>query len=52
MSLKGLELIAEEKPEVDQVTSTEAVAAPAPQAVQERKPAADKKMVKPKWLKM
>ncbi|XP_076896532.1 plant UBX domain-containing protein 1-like [Bidens hawaiensis] len=53
MSLKGLELINEEvKPEVDQGTATGSVAAAAPATVQERKPAADKKMVKPKWLKM
>ncbi|XP_071694160.1 plant UBX domain-containing protein 1 [Rutidosis leptorrhynchoides] len=52
MSLKGLELIPEEKPEVNQNTTTEPVAAAAPQPVQERKPTADKKMVKPKWLKM
>ncbi|KAK9052365.1 hypothetical protein SSX86_028994 [Deinandra increscens subsp. villosa] len=53
MSLKGLELIPEQvKPEVDQATTTGSVAATAPAPVQERKPAADKKMVKPKWLKM
>ncbi|KAM0058300.1 putative plant UBX domain-containing protein [Helianthus debilis subsp. tardiflorus] len=53
MSLKGLELVPEEvKPEVDQATTTGSVAAAAPAMVQERKPAADKKMVKPKWLKM
>ncbi|KAK9052369.1 hypothetical protein SSX86_028998 [Deinandra increscens subsp. villosa] len=53
MSLKGLELIPEQvKPEVDQATTTGSVTATAPAPVQERKPAADKKMVKPKWLKM
>ncbi|KAJ0447305.1 putative UBX domain, Ubiquitin-like domain superfamily [Helianthus annuus] len=53
MSLKGLELVPEEvKHEVDQATTTGSVAATAPATVQERKPAADKKMVKPKWLKM
>ncbi|KAI3713263.1 hypothetical protein L1987_71837 [Smallanthus sonchifolius] len=53
MSLKGLELVPEQaKPEVDQATTTGSVAATAPAPVQERKPAADKKMVKPKWLKM
>ncbi|MFS8032227.1 putative UBX domain, Ubiquitin-like domain superfamily [Helianthus anomalus] len=53
MSLKGLELVPEEvKPEVYQATTTGSAAATAPATVQERKPAADKKMVKPKWLKM
>lgn len=52
MALKGLELVAEpEKPMVDQLTTAPVVAA-APPPGQERKPAADKKMVKPKWLKM
>lgn len=52
MALKGLDLIAEqEKPPVDQ-GPTEPVAVVAPPPVQERKPAADKKIVKPKWLKM
>lgn len=53
LSLKGLELIAEqEKPEVNQGTAEPTAAATAPPPVQERKPAADKKMTKPKWLKM
>ncbi|CAI9277141.1 unnamed protein product [Lactuca saligna] len=52
MALKGLELVAEpEKPTVDQLTTVPVVAA-APPSAQERKPAADKKMVKPKWLKI
>lgn len=52
MSLKGLELVTEEeKPEVNQ-GATEPVAAGGSPVVQERKPAADKKMVKPKWLRM
>ncbi|XP_024975912.1 plant UBX domain-containing protein 1-like [Cynara cardunculus var. scolymus] len=52
MLLKGLELVAEEeKPEVNQ-GATKLVAAGGSPAVQERKPAADKKMVKPKWLRM
>nr|XP_043607213.1 plant UBX domain-containing protein 1-like [Erigeron canadensis] len=53
MSLKGLELVAEqEKAEVSQATTTEPVAAAAQQPVQPRKATTDKKMVKPKWLKM
>lgn len=53
LSLKGLELIAEqEKPEVNQSTAEPTAAATAPPPVQERKTAADKKMTKPKWLKM
>ncbi|KAD3641103.1 hypothetical protein E3N88_30327 [Mikania micrantha] len=53
MSLKGMELIPEEvKLEVDQATTIGSVVATSPAPVQERKPAADKKMVKPKWLKM
>ncbi|KAL4568263.1 hypothetical protein LXL04_023871 [Taraxacum kok-saghyz] len=48
MALKGVE---QEKPMVDQGT-TEPVAVAAPPPVQERKAATDKKMVKPKWLKM
>ncbi|PWA95887.1 plant UBX domain-containing protein 1 [Artemisia annua] len=53
LSLKGLELIAEqEKPEVNQGAAEPTAAATAPPPVQERKPAADKKMTKPKWLKM
>lgn len=54
MSLRGLELIAEEvKPVVDQGTTEAVAATAAPAQVQERKPpAGDKKMVKPKWLKM
>ena len=52
MSLKGLELVAEEeKSEVNQ-GATEPVAAGGSPVVQERKPASDKKMVKPKWLRM
>ncbi|XP_024978647.1 plant UBX domain-containing protein 1-like [Cynara cardunculus var. scolymus] len=48
MSLKGLELILEQKPEPDHSAPEPSVAA-APAA---RKSAAEKKMVKPKWLKM
>ncbi|GKC65836.1 hypothetical protein Tco_1098434 [Tanacetum coccineum] len=53
MSLKGLELIAEqEKPVVNQGPVEPTAASTAPPPVQERKPATDKKMAKPKWLKM
>lgn len=53
MSIKGLELIAEEeKGEVNQGAATEPVAVGGSPAAQERKPSADKKMVKPKWLRM
>nr|GEV89400.1 plant UBX domain-containing protein 1-like [Tanacetum cinerariifolium]GEV89493.1 plant UBX domain-containing protein 1-like [Tanacetum cinerariifolium]GEW11906.1 plant UBX domain-containing protein 1-like [Tanacetum cinerariifolium]GEW47493.1 plant UBX domain-containing protein 1-like [Tanacetum cinerariifolium]GEW54135.1 plant UBX domain-containing protein 1-like [Tanacetum cinerariifolium] len=53
MSLKGLELIAEqEKPVVNQGPVEPTAASTAPPPAQERKPATDKKMAKPKWLKM
>ncbi|GJQ97120.1 hypothetical protein Tco_0008259 [Tanacetum coccineum] len=53
MSLKGLELIAEqEKPVVNQGPVEPTAASTAPPPVQEQKPATDKKMAKPKWLKM
>lgn len=52
MSLKCLELIAEEvKPEINQGTA-DPVAVAAPAQVEERKPATDKKANKPKWFKM
>ncbi|KAL8237917.1 hypothetical protein R6Q59_018998 [Mikania micrantha] len=48
MSIKGMELIPKEvKPEVDQATIVGSVAATSPAPVQEREPAADKKMVDP-----
>lgn len=51
MSLKGLDLIAEQAEPVQVAPAVqEVVESPSP-AVQERKPA-DKKTVKPKWLKM
>ncbi|KAJ9562518.1 hypothetical protein OSB04_007678 [Centaurea solstitialis] len=49
MSLKGLELIQLQKPEPDESAPEPSSVAAAPPA---RKPAAEKKMVKPKWLKM
>ena len=49
MSLKGLELIHEQKAEADEPAPEPSSVAVAPAA---RKPAAEKKMVKPKWLKM
>ncbi|KAK1441169.1 hypothetical protein QVD17_07009 [Tagetes erecta] len=48
MSLKGLELVSVQKPDPDQ-PAPEPVAAAAPS---QQKPAGEKKMVKPKWLKM
>lgn len=50
MSLKGLDLVPEPTKEPVQTTS-EAVTGEVPPVVQERKPA-EKKVVKPKWLKM
>lgn len=52
MSLKGLELIAEQAEPVQPASEGPEPVADSPSpAVQERKPA-DKKTVKPKWLKM
>lgn len=49
MSLNGLEIIPTQKPEADQPASEPVMAsAVAPS----RKPAGEKKMVKPKWMKM
>ncbi|KAI3666009.1 hypothetical protein L6452_44647 [Arctium lappa] len=52
MSLKGLELVTEEEKTDVKQGATEPVAAGGSPAVQERKPAAEKKMVKPKWLRL
>lgn len=49
MSLNGVELIPIQKPEPDQPATEPVLAATVPSP---RKPAAEKKMVKPKWLKM
>lgn len=52
MSLKGLNLVEDQGQQSEAVKSApEPVAAAAAPAVEERKPA-DKKLVKPKWLKM
>lgn len=51
MSLKGLELISEQPDPASEPVVAEPSPSPSP-PVQERRPATDKKTVKPKWLKM